>query len=145
MTLRIIKKYPNRRLYDTQLGKYITLEEIKTFVLDRVEFQVIDARTQKDLTQSTLLQIIAEQEAHSTPLFTTNVLQDFIRLYHEKSHSFLSGYLEEALKLFTQQKSFYQNQWETYQNLLLDPNFAKRILEMQKTWAENLTKNKKQK
>src|SRR5580692_10802351 len=88
-TSRIIKKYPNRRLYDTTVGEYITLEEIKKLVFDHVDFRVIDARTKKDLTQSTLLQIITEQETSSSPIFTTDMLQDFIRLYQEKSQNIL--------------------------------------------------------
>ena len=59
---RLIKKYPNRRLYDTELGVYITLEDIKKLVIDQIDFQIIDARSKKDLTHSTLLQIISEQE-----------------------------------------------------------------------------------
>ena len=118
---RIIKKYPNRRLYDTELGLYITLDDIKQLVFERIEFQVIDARSKKDLTQSTLLQIITEQEANSTPIFTTALLQDFIRFYHEKSQNIFSQYLEQAMDLFIRQKSFLQNQWETYQKLLVNP------------------------
>src|SRR5438552_1890889 len=95
-TLRIIKKYPNRRLYDTELGVYITLDEIKKLVLRRANFQVIDARSKKDLTQNTLLQIISEQETSLTPLFTIPILQDFIRFYHEKSHNLFSQFLEQA-------------------------------------------------
>lgn len=112
--MRVIKKYPNRRLYDTELGVYITLDEIKKLVLERAEFKVIDARSKKDLTQNTLLQIIAEQEASSTPLFTTPVLQDFIRFYHEKSQNLFSRYLEQAMDLFIQQKGFLNNQWPVF-------------------------------
>ncbi len=101
--VRIIKKYPNRRLYDTTEGCYITLEDIKKFVLDRTEFQVIDVRDKKDITQNTLLQIILEQEASNTPLFTTPILLDMIRFYHEKSQHWLSQ---------------FQNQWLTYQEMV---------------------------
>lgn len=112
--MRVIKKYPNRRLYDTKLGIYITLDEIKKLVLEREDFKVIDARSKKDLTQNTLLQIIAEQEASSTPLFTTPVLQDFIRFYHEKSQNLFSRYLEQAMDLFIQQKGFFNNKWPVF-------------------------------
>ena len=117
---RIIKKYPNRRLYDTSLGTYITLDDVKKLVFDHVDFQVIDARTKKDLTQSTLLQIITEQETTSTPIFTTAILQDFIRFYHEKSQNIFSQYLEQAMHSFMQQRKFLQHQWSTYQKLLGD-------------------------
>lgn len=116
--VRIIKKYPNRRLYDTTTNAYITLADIKQLVFDRVDFQVVDARTNKDLTQSTLLQIITEQEANATPLFTTAVLQDFIRFYHEKSQDAFSQYLEKAMQVFAGQKDFMKTQWETYEKLM---------------------------
>lgn len=118
---RVIKKYPNRRLYDTELGNYITLEDVKKLVFERIDFQVIDTRTKKDITQSTLLQIITEQESTSTPLFTTAILQDFIRFYHEKSEHVFSQYLEQAMHVFSQQKEFLQNQWQSYQKLLAKP------------------------
>jgi len=114
---RIIKKYPNRRLYDTSKGTYITLDDIKQLVLDHTDFKVIDARSKKDLTQTTLLQIITEQETSTTPLFTNAILQDFIRFYHEKSQTLFSQYLEQAMQLFIQQKEFYQQQWQSYQDL----------------------------
>jgi polyhydroxyalkanoate synthesis repressor PhaR len=97
--MRIIKKYPNRRLYDTTEGEYITLEDIKQLVFEREEFKVIDAR-KKDLTQNTLLQIIAEQETGETPLFTNGMLQDFIRSYQEKSQHLFSQYLEQMMQAF---------------------------------------------
>lgn len=120
-SIRIIKKYTNRRLYDTELAAYITLEDIKKLVLDHVEFKVIDANTNTDLTHATLLQIITEHEMKSTPLFSTHMLQDFIRVYNEKSHSMLSCYLEEALSMFTQQKDFFKKQWSEYQAFFMSP------------------------
>ena len=90
--IRIIKKYPNRRLYDTEQGIYITLDDVKKLVYDHVHFQVIDVRTKKDLTQSTLLQIIAEQEATTTPIFTTGLLQDIIRTYQKNSQHIFTQY-----------------------------------------------------
>lgn len=124
--IRIIKKYPNRRLYDTSIGEYITLEEIRQLVLDKEEFQVIDARTKKDLTQGTLLQIIAEQENSSTPIFNTKILQDFIRFYPEKSQNVFTEYLEQAMQLFIHQKDFVRHQWQAYQDLLAKPVKKKR-------------------
>ena len=134
--MRIIKKYPNRRLYDTELGTYITLNDVKQLVLDHVVFQVIDARSKKDLTQSTLLQIIAEQEAQGPALFSSALLQDFIRFYTNKpTNNLLSDYLEQAMQLFTQQKDFFQEQWLSYQKFFSDPV-------MQKMWS-NEKKGKK--
>ncbi|MBX3708147.1 MAG: polyhydroxyalkanoate synthesis repressor PhaR [Gammaproteobacteria bacterium] len=130
--VRIIKKYPNRRLYDTKLGVYITLDEVKKLVLDRIAFQVIDVRTKKDLTQNTLLQIITEQETTSTPIFTNALLQDFIRSYHEKSHHIFTGYLEQVMNLFLHQKELLKNQWSLYQKLLANPALIQQIPQMQK-------------
>lgn len=121
---RLIKKYPNRRLYDTTLGEYITLDDVKKLVFDHVDFKVIDARSKKDLTQSTLLQIISEQEATTSPLFTTAMLQEFIRFYQEKSQNIFSKYLEQAMSLFSQQESFLKNQWQTYEELFSNPVFV---------------------
>lgn len=117
-TTRLIKKYPNRRLYDTTIGTYITLNDVRQLVIDHIPFKVIDAKTQQDLTQSTLLQIIAEQESSTTPIFTNELLQDFIRAYHEKSQSIFTQYLEQTMQLFLQQKDYLRKQWESYQQLL---------------------------
>lgn len=141
-TVRIVKKYPNRRLYDTELGTYITLEDIKKLVIQHTDFCVIDARTKKDLTQNTLLQIITEQEATSTPLFTTAILQDFIRFYNEKSQHTVSQYLEQALDLFIRQKEFFQNQWLAYQHLLTDPALMQKLLTQKNTLPETKSKHK---
>lgn len=119
-TVRIIKKYPNRRLYDTELRCYITLDDVKELVLEQVELKIVDAKTNKDLTQSTLLQIIAEQEETMTPIFTTGLLQQFIRFYHAKSKYVLSDFLEQAMQFFTQQKEMFQNPWMQYLNLFID-------------------------
>ena len=116
---RIIKKYPNRRLYDTERGEYITLADIKTLVLDRIEFVVLDSKTQKDLTQSTLLQIISEEETSSQPIFTTPILQDLIRSYHEKSQDIFRQYLEQSLSMLSKQSDFLQSQWLSFQNILM--------------------------
>ena len=114
---RIIKKYPNRRLYDTECGEYITLDEIKKLVVNHVEFIVIDAQTANDITQPTLFQIITEQENTKSPMFTTEMLQDFIRLYHNKSQTIFTQYLEQAMRSFIQQKDFLLNQWQSYQTI----------------------------
>ncbi|HRE30521.1 MAG TPA: polyhydroxyalkanoate synthesis regulator DNA-binding domain-containing protein, partial [Candidatus Berkiella sp.] len=78
---RVIKKYPNRRLYDTTISSYITLEDVKRLVVEQVAIKVVDARSQEDITHSTLLQIIIDQEENGPPLFTTPILQQMIRFY----------------------------------------------------------------
>ncbi|HVV68829.1 MAG TPA: polyhydroxyalkanoate synthesis repressor PhaR [Gammaproteobacteria bacterium] len=103
-TPRIIKKYANRRLYDTELSRYITLEEIRQLVLNNVSFRVIEAKTGADITKSTLLLIISEQEESADPVFSLEVLQHLIRSYSDNAQSLLSRYLEQSLSFFIQQK-----------------------------------------
>ena len=140
---RIIKKYANRRLYDTVLGSYITLDNVKELVYDNIDFKVIDARTEKDLTQSTLLQIITEQESGNKPIFTTAILQDFIRFYQAKSQSMLTHYLEEMMKSFLQQKNVFQTQWEAYQKLMPGSTLLQETLWPKKASGNSKIKNVK--
>src|SRR5690606_13541044 len=79
--VRIIKKYPNRRLYDTDTSSYITLAEVKALVMDNEPFVVRDAKSNDDLTRSILLQIILEEETAGVPIFTEQVLANIIRFY----------------------------------------------------------------
>jgi polyhydroxyalkanoate synthesis repressor PhaR len=95
---RIIKKYPNRRLYDTQTSSYITLAEIKQLVMSSTLFVVRDAKTGEDLTRSILLQIILEEEAGGSPMFSTSVLSNIIRFYGHALQGFMGGYLEKNIQ-----------------------------------------------
>ena len=95
---RVIKKYPNRRLYDTQTSSYITLAEIKQLVMDNATFVVRDAKSGEDLTRSILLQIILEEEAGGTPMFSTSVLANLIRFYGHAMQGFMGGYLEKNIQ-----------------------------------------------
>lgn len=95
---RVIKKYPNRRLYDTDTSSYITLSEIKQLVMDSEVFTVRDAKTGEDLTRSILLQIILEEEANGSPMFTTPVLSHIIRFYGHAMQGFMGGYLEKNMQ-----------------------------------------------
>jgi polyhydroxyalkanoate synthesis repressor PhaR len=95
---RIIKKYPNRRLYDTRTSSYITLTEIKQLVMDNQPFVVREAKTGEDLTRSILLQIILEEEAGGTPMFSTSVLSNIIRFYGHAMQGFMGGYLEKNIQ-----------------------------------------------
>lgn len=95
---RIIKKYPNRRLYDTTTSTYITLTEIKQLVMDSAVFSVRDAKSGEDLTRSILLQIILEEEANGTPMFTAPVLSNVIRFYGHTMQGFMGGYLEKNMQ-----------------------------------------------
>ena len=96
--VRVIKKYPNRRLYDTDASSYITLAQVRTLVMERERFAVLDARTGEDLTRSILLQIILEEEAAGAPLFTEAVLADIIRFYGHAMQGFMGTYLEKNIQ-----------------------------------------------
>ncbi len=96
-----IKKYPNRRLYDTSQSQYINLETIRALVMSHNEFKVIDSKTETDLTKSILLQIISEQENNdSQSLLTESVLKQLIRFYGSEMQGFLGQYLEQSLSTF---------------------------------------------
>lgn len=98
---RLIKKYPNRRLYDTQTSSYITLTDVKQLVLDNEEFTVVDAKSNEDLTRSILLQIILEEEASGVPMFSTGVLAQIIRYYGHAMQGMMGSYLEKNVEAFT--------------------------------------------
>src|SRR6218665_1847068 len=99
---RVIKKYPNRRLYDTATSCYITLEDVKQLVLDNVEIIVEDAKTHEDITRSVLLQIILEEESGGAPMFTYDVLTQIIRIYGNAMQGLMGNYLEKNMQLFSQ-------------------------------------------
>ena len=107
---RIIKKYPNRRLYDTEISSYITLEEVRQLVLDGEDFEVRDAKTGDDLTRSVLLQIIAEHEETGQPMFTTQLLSQVIRFYGDSMQGFMGSYLEKSLQIFLDQQQKFRSQ-----------------------------------
>jgi polyhydroxyalkanoate synthesis repressor PhaR len=102
--LRTIKKYPNRRLYDTVESRYITLSDIRRLVIDRVDFVVIDKKSQEDITRSILLQVIAEQEHGVEPLMSRDFLSQIIRSYGGATQGMIGCYLEQSFKLFAGQQ-----------------------------------------
>ena len=97
---RVIKKYPNRRLYDTETSSYITLTDVRQLVMDSAHFVVVDAKTHDDLTRSILLQIILEEESGGAPMFTEAVLANIIRFYGNAMQSFMGAYLEKNVQGF---------------------------------------------
>ena len=97
-TPRVIKKYPNRRLYDTETSSYITLAEVKRLVMDNESFVVRDVKTGEDLTRNILLQIILEEEAGGSPMFTAPVLASMIRFYGNSMQGLMGGYLEKNMQ-----------------------------------------------
>jgi polyhydroxyalkanoate synthesis repressor PhaR len=103
--LRIIKKYPNRRLYDTEISSYVTLEDVRQLIVDGESFEVRDARTGADLTRSVLLQILAEHEDIGQPIFSTQLLTTVIRFYGDSLQGIVGSYLEKSVQLFSDQQS----------------------------------------
>src|ERR1700745_1783230 len=101
---RTSKKYPNRRLYDTVESRYITLADIRRLVIDRIDFVVMDKKTQEDITRSILLQVIAEQEHGGEPLMSRDFLSQIIRSYGAATQGLIGSYLEQSLKLFASQQ-----------------------------------------
>ena len=107
---RLIKKYPNRRLYDTKTSTYITLADVKKLVLEGQEFQVVDDKTKEDLTRSILLQIILEEENGGVPMFSSDILTQFIRSYGSAMQGMLGAYLERNMQLFGEIQKRMQEQ-----------------------------------
>ena len=101
---RVIKKYPNRRLYDTEKSKYVTLQQIRDLVLEEIPFVVIDQKTDEDITRSILLQIIFEQESETNPLFSNDNLERFIRFYNAGTHFGFSDFIGQGMTFFQQQQ-----------------------------------------
>jgi polyhydroxyalkanoate synthesis repressor PhaR len=122
---RVIKKYPNRRLYDTDTSTYITLAEVKDLVMARESFIVRDAKSNEDLTRSILLQIILEEEAGGTPMFSEAALANLIRFYGHSAQGFMGSYLEKNVQAFTdiqaklaeQSKTLTPEMWTQFMNL----------------------------
>ena len=112
-SLRLIKKYPKRRLYDTRTSSYITLADVKELVLKHEQFQVVDAKTSEDLTRSILLQIILEEEAGGMPMFTSDLLSQLIRFYGNAMQGMVGGYLEKNMQTFVQVQKQLQEQSRT--------------------------------
>ena len=122
---RVIKKYPNRRLYDTDTSTYITLNEVKHLVMDSEPFVVRDAKTSEDLTRSILLQIILEEEAGGAPMFSEAALANLIRFYGHSAQGFMGSYLEKNVQAFTdiqaklaeQSKTMSPEMWAKFSSL----------------------------
>jgi polyhydroxyalkanoate synthesis repressor PhaR len=109
-TKRIIKKYPNRRLYDTEISSYITLEEVRQLVLDNEDFEVRDAKSGEELTRSVLLQIISEHEDKGQPMLSPQLLSQIIRFYGDSLQGFMGPYLERSLQVFLDQQTQFRSQ-----------------------------------
>lgn len=107
---RIIKKYSNRRLYDTEISAYVTLDDVRRLVKAGVKFKVVDAKTDEDITRSILMQVILEQEERGRPIFTQEMLEQIIRTYGDAMQGFMTSYLEQSMAVFLKQQQAVQEQ-----------------------------------
>lgn len=139
---RVIKKYPNRRLYDTQTSSYITLAEIKQLVMESAPFVVRDAKSGEDLTRSILLQIILEEEAGGTPMFSTSVLSNIIRFYGHAMQGFMGGYLEKNIQTLQDMQTRMAEQSKGLSPEMWNQFMAMQAPMMQGLMAQNLEQSK---
>ena len=131
--IRIIKKYPNRRLYDTTTSIYITLADVKKLVLENVDFKVEDAKSKEDLTRSILLQIILDEEGGGVPMFSSEMLSQMIRFYGSAQQTIMGQYMEQNVKAFLAiQKKLQDQAKQVYgDKMLLTPDLWKQFMQMQ--------------
>lgn len=129
---RVLKKYPNRRLYDTQTSSYITLTDVKAMVLATQDFVVVDAKTNEDLTRSILLQIILEEESGGLPMFSAQALAQIIRFYGHSMQGMMGTYLEKNLQTFTEiQAKLAEQSKGLYDPRVMSPDLWSQFLQGQ--------------
>src|SRR5262245_28711513 len=130
---RIIKKYPNRRLYDNETSSYITLSDVKKLVLDHVPFKVEDAKTREDLTRTILLQIILEEESAGAPMFSSDMLSQIIRFYGNAMQGMMGSYLEKNIQTFIEMQKRLQDQSRQMygENPMLNDDAWREFIKMQ--------------
>lgn len=141
--VRLIKKYPNRRLYDTKTSAYITLEDVRQLVLDQEEFRVTDAKSGEDLTRQILLQIILEEEqTGGMPMFTPPVLTQIIRSYGNAMHGMMGSYLEKNVQAFIDiQKKLQEQSKAFYDTNRIGPDMWAQYVNMQAPMIQNMMTN----
>jgi polyhydroxyalkanoate synthesis repressor PhaR len=139
---RLIKKYPNRRLYDTQTSTYITLADVKQLVLEQAEFQVVDAKTGEDLSRQILLQIILEEEQGGMPIFTPPVLAQIIRSYGNAMQGMMGSYLEKNVQAFIDiQKKLQEQSLAFYSTNKIGPEMWTQYVNMQAPMIQSMMSN----
>jgi len=139
---RLIKKYPNRRLYDTQTSSYITLADVKQLVLDNEEFTVVDAKTEEDLTRSILLQIILEEEANGSPMFSSSALSQIIRYYGHAMQGMMGSYLEKNIQAFIDiQNKLAENSKGFYEGKPFSPEMWTQFMNVQGPMMQGMMSN----
>ena len=139
---RLIKKYPNRRLYDTQTSTYITLADVKELVLEQSDFQVVDAKSGEDLTRQILLQIILEEEQEGSPMFTPPVLSQIIRSYGNAMQGMMGSYLEKNVQAFIEIQNKLQEQSKAfYDTNKIGPEMWTQFVNMQAPMIQSMMSN----
>src|SRR4051812_10934685 len=139
---RLIKKYPNRRLYDTQTSSYITLADVKQLVLNNEEFTVVDAKTEEDLTRSILLQIILEEESNGSPMFSSGALAQIIRYYGHAMQGMMGSYLEKNIQAFIEiQNKLTENSKELYGGKPFSPEMWTQFMSVQGPMMQGMMSN----
>jgi polyhydroxyalkanoate synthesis repressor PhaR len=130
---RTIKKYPNRRLYDTANSGYITLADVKQMVLEGIDFRVVDAKSGDDLTRSILLQIILDEESGGVPMFSSEMLAQMIRFYGSAQQTIIGQYIEQNVQAFLAiQKKLQEQAKQVYgDKMMLTPELWKQFMQMQ--------------
>lgn len=129
---RLIKKYPNRRLYDTATSSYITLADVKKLVLEQIPFRVVDAKSNEDLTRSILLQIILEEESGGVPMFSSSMLSQIIRFYGHAMQGMMGAYLEKNIQAFIEiQNKLTEQSKNLYEGNALNPEVWSQFMNMQ--------------
>ncbi|MBX9901402.1 MAG: polyhydroxyalkanoate synthesis repressor PhaR [Burkholderiaceae bacterium] len=141
-TQHLIKKYPNRRLYDTQTSSYITLVDVKQFVLENDDFAVVDAKTGEDLTRSILLQIILEEEASGAPMFSSVALAQIIRYYGHAMQGMMGSYLEKNIQAFIDiQNKLTENSKGLYEGKPFSPEMWTQFMNVQGPMMQGMMGN----
>lgn len=141
-TERLIKKYPNRRLYDTQTSSYITLTDVKVLVLDNEVFRVVDAKTDEDLTRSILLQIILEEESNGSPMFSSGALAQIIRYYGHAMQGMMGNYLEKNIQAFIDiQNKLTENSKGMYEGKPFSPEMWTQFMNVQGPMMQGMMSN----
>ena len=139
---RLIKKYPNRRLYDTETSTYITLADVKELVLGQEEFQVLDAKSGEDLTRQILLQIILEEESGGVPMFTAQMLAQIIRFYGNAMQGMMGSYLEKNIQAFIEiQGKLQENSKAFYDTNKIGPEMWTQFVNLQGPMVQSMMSN----
>src|SRR5579859_6985904 len=139
---RLIKKYPNRRLYDTETSTYITLTDVKQLVLEQEDFKVVDAKSNEDLTRSILLQIILEEESGGVPMFSSSMLSQIIRFYGHAMQGMMGTYLEKNIQAFIDiQNKLADNSKGLYEGKPFSPEMWTQFMNVQGPMMQGMMGN----